>query len=242
MQQFPRGKAFCPTELVPPDFTFCIDGKKYPVHRVAVGSLSPSMNREFLNDPNFSSYTFTKLKDPNNYFQLISNLFHGHKITITLQNAPFLNEIATILELEYLQKATLNYIVQPTPENAIEIMKYYGESNIDNSACAKILANDFDTYSQNPEFFKLPICAFEQIFSDESFDISDNELFDFIEKLIQQNSKSYASLLSFVHTESIDQERANKLADQVAYDNVSVEIIDSMLYRINPARSNGPSN
>lgn len=226
---------FMPTGVLPPDFVFYIDGEEYPVHRVTAATLSPKLASMLKENKDLNSYSYNNIKDPHKYFQLISDAFHGRNLMLNPKNAPFIFYIANDLDIQMLKAAASQFLKPVTRENAIEILSIYGEMRIPHVECADLLAENFEDFQNRPEFLKMPINAYEQIFESDKFQIADESvLFDFIVNVIKNNTQEYSILFSLQRVENLEPKMVEQIIEHVSYNSVDPEIIKTLLYRLSP--------
>ena len=110
-------------------------------------------------------------------------------------------------------------------------MKGSAMCNIPRPDLAKIFANNWQQFTNIPDFYQLPVFAFEQIFQHEE-DLkveSEKALFEFIKQLVHHNSHEYSSLFQYCLVQDLDQEDINELLNMVSYDYVPHEVIATLI-------------
>ena len=195
---------FDPTSVCPEDFTFIVDKQKYYCHKMVLMYLSNTLSQQISADPTFSLMEIQGIKDPNHYFQILIDYFHGKQLKLTDQNYPLIASMIQYLQISSLFQEISNYIYILTKENAIQISKNYSENGLLNPECAKLIALSWNEFIKKEEIYSLPVLSFDQIFKCDEFSVDDeSELFNFIIELIKRNSNEYASLFQYCYGDKL---------------------------------------
>ena len=97
----------CPS--VPADFEFVIDGRSYKCNKGLVRTVFTNVNDQLNSNPDIEKITLP-FNDPKCDFQIIQCMLAGEVITITEENAYFLNCVATTLGNDQLRSTTEIYL------------------------------------------------------------------------------------------------------------------------------------
>ena len=213
----------------PHDFTFIIDGKRYECHRIVVFSLAPAIANQCLNTSR--EYSFGNIKDPKNYFQLFSDYFHGKEIKICFENAPFFEEIGTILGMGQFVQCARQYL-DALPKNLVEQMKVYSECGVENIEFADEIASSWDVYEKDESLYELPPLAFKLILESQYLKYeSESKLYQYIKKLIEKKGKKYISLFSVLQTADLEQNEIAEILEMSQYENIKPDILNALKER-----------
>ena len=247
---------FNPVYALPEDFTIFVDNQPYYCHKMVVFSLSNTIMNEAIKNPNLSTFIIQKdlISDPNHYFKLVNDYFHGKDITsqLTSQNVLFIMYISQYLFIQQLYEVAASYNQKTTPnltkDNALDVMKQYSCNKIPNESCEKLIAENWEYYSQKPEILDLPVFAFKRIITSDYFNIQNEaELFSFIKKL-SLKSNEYTSLFSLCFPDKLQQDNIEDIISLCEYDNIDSDIIQLLIDIIDPSTNtdnkedNYPSN
>lgn len=204
-----------------------------------------------------SGITCDKLKDPHHYFQLFLDAVEGKNITITKFNAFFLNYIANILQVDELKKATEPFLsFKLNPNNALQILFYFSESNIRNKEVINYVSSNWSQFdfpietitnyvsssnnqnqsdlSKLEKMLHLTYEFYNFVFSSQNFKPrSDEWLFHFIYLLVKKNknSKDYRLLFKYVKFEKLTNISVDKIFKCIAIDSIPSGFIESIEQR-----------
>ena len=228
---------FNPVYVCPEDFAIIVDNETYYCHKIVVFTLSNVICNEAMKNPKLSSFTIPKesISDPNRYFKLINEYFHGKEIKLTYQNVPFIWSISQYLQLQQLSELAKMSVPPLTKENALDIMKQFSQNKIPFEDCEKLIAENWEYYMTKPEIFDLPVYAFQRIIDSEYFSYSnESELFNFIKKL-SSKSHEYTSLFGLCYPEKLQQDNIQDIITLSEYDSIEPDVIRLLIDIIDPS-------
>ena len=193
------------------DFTFIVNGKRYPTNKIISDLLSPKLSQNHISDPTANEFVInTKNKGD---FQLILDLAQFDEIQINNQEEIFISEIFELLGTEKikinLQKGEINI------NNVIERIIQHEKSLFFYST---ELSKEIDFFSEhfskiekekNDQISNISLDTIFKIINNEKLELeSEDELLFFINKLYEFDNKFsilYETVcFSYLTTEAIE--------------------------------------
>lgn len=217
-----------------PIFTFKIENKKYTCAPSLIAFLSPKICKQITSQQSENPYLYkiATLKDPNGIFGQFMALINGFQIDISIDNAPFLDEIAQQLEIAPLREKIQKFIqsIDVTPSNECQLLNAFSSCNLTNTKLITLINSHFslDDAIKNPQspIYSLSIESFDQLFSSKSFSpSSQHSFFDFLCKLVEIKGQTYSQFFGYCDTVSLEAKQVSTMIDILSFDNLPTKAV-----------------
>ena len=225
------------------DFTFIVDGAKYKCCRFQACFLSRRVCQLVFADKTIDTLSLD-IDDANREFRHFVSLMNGGSIKITAANADFLERCARELENDEILARLMCTKFDGEEEEIVNIIREFHlkeELHQDTSAEVRFIARRFCEIDR--DLLKtLTLNELEEILSSADLRLySEDQLFESLLWLIQQNGQDYRTLLRYVQVENLCKPNIEHFIDQF-FPNLFSPAIWSSLRKCITVSSNDTQN
>ena len=222
-------------QKLPPDFEIIVAGvpvTRYKVHLCVAASFSLTIRTWSLCDP---VKRFFEYPEPDNrgFFQLIIDFMYGKDITLTPENARFLNMAAAYLENPELLDLTAKYLMQFGMEqdclkrlvNAPKVSVVIPEITL--------VSHNFDNLKSLDDMKKLPIYIYDAILGMIDLNIeNEKSFFQWINNLVEARGPEFAQLFAHLRIEDLDPASVRLLKSRLTPDMIGGALWKALCKRL----------
>ena len=207
-------------------FTFVVGDDEYHCSRVLAGLLSPKAAALMFSDSMVDRLVIN-IDDPAGVFGKMLKLTAGDCIEVNRENLAKMTAIAQELGNRELLRGLLGYecdAIELTPATAIERVKRKGKLEVEISAEASFIAENFYLMSTD-ELMELTVSELAMVLEQPNLRLeSEDLLFELIEKLCEED-KSYQYLYRFIEPQYLSPASGFKF-----FDTIFPDLLDSFIW------------
>ena len=204
----------------PDDFKFIVGNKEYKCPSFFADFISPRIANCHAIDP-CMNYFVVDIDDPNNYFELALDLFHGKGFKILPKQREFFKQLAIIFQNNELLCYALDIATQNlTASNALSSLEEKIPYGLDISKEIEVIASNF--YKFKPMLLEnLDVNILMRILHSPHLVVnSESSLFEFVLSLVKQNP-DYSVLFSAVKFECLKESEVEQFNKIIKFDQMS---------------------
>ena len=211
------------------NFVFVVGGVEYPCCRFQACFVSNRVSRLLHSDCCISRLSLT-ISDDMGHFKDVMRLMNGYAISITPENAPFLEACARELECDELLGCIMSFHLDSDVSlwNVADRIRIKGESHSDYKNEINFLASHFSEVGIDV-LRKLSISDLESVLVSPQLKLeSHDQLYDIISSLAGDCGDDYLILLRHVQIKNLSESRRSQFLDQIFPDLVNAEVWNSL--------------